>query len=98
MFLNPWLRCKEHDECVWARELNEHQVLFECGQGRYWYLGDQVLPQVHHVYPPGTIPAHPCPSIRLADLLSNKEIAHAQIDLVVPGTSRDFIKFVKAHL
>ena len=34
----------DHVECAWALELNECQVLFECGHGRYWYLGDWVLP------------------------------------------------------
>ena len=40
MSLNPWLGYKEHVECAWAQELNGRQVLFECGHGRYWYLGD----------------------------------------------------------
>ena len=35
MSLDPWLGCEEHDECAWAWELNEHQVLFECGHRRY---------------------------------------------------------------
>ena len=26
-------------KCAWAQELNSRQVLFECGHGRYWYLG-----------------------------------------------------------
>ena len=33
-------------ECEWAQELNGPQVLFDCGHGRYWYLGDRVLAQV----------------------------------------------------
>ena len=64
-------------ECEWAQELNGPQVLFDCGHGRYWYLGDRVLAQVQHVYPPKTIPIQPCPSNWLADLLANKEIARA---------------------
>ena len=44
MSLNPWVGCKEYDECEWALELNSYQILFECGHVRYWYLGDQVLP------------------------------------------------------
>ena len=44
MCLNPWVRCEEYDGCERALELNSRQVLFECGHGRYWYLGDRVLP------------------------------------------------------
>ncbi|KAL0004606.1 hypothetical protein SO802_012167, partial [Lithocarpus litseifolius] len=40
---NPWLGCEEHVMCAWAQELNSRQVLFKCGHGRYWYLGDRVL-------------------------------------------------------
>ena len=76
MSLDPWLGCEEHAECAWAQELNGYQVLFECGHGRFWFLGDRVRPQVQHVYPPKTIPAYPCPSIWLVDLLANEEIAH----------------------
>ena len=43
MPLNPCARCEGYVEFKWALELNGHQVLFECGHGRYWYLGDQVL-------------------------------------------------------
>ena len=43
MSLNPWVECKEYAECEWALELNGRQVLFECGHGRYCYLGDRVL-------------------------------------------------------
>ena len=75
MSLNPWVGCEEYVECKWALELNSHKVLFECGHGRYWYLDDRVLPQVQHVYPPTTIPVPHCPSIGLADLLTNEEIA-----------------------
>ena len=49
MSLNPWVGCEEYADCEWALELNGRQVLFECGHGRYWYLADRVLPQVHHV-------------------------------------------------
>ena len=87
MSLNPCLQCEEHAECAWAQELNGHQVLFECSHGRYWYLSDRVLAQVQHVYPPETIPAHPCPSIGLADLLANEEIARAQVGHAVSETS-----------
>ena len=37
MSLDPWLGCEEHVECEWAQELNGRQVLFKCGNGRYWY-------------------------------------------------------------
>ena len=38
MSLDPWLGCEEFVECEWAQELNGHQVLFECGHGRYCTL------------------------------------------------------------
>ena len=43
MSLNPWAGCEGYAECERALELNGCQVLFDCGHGRYWYLGDQVL-------------------------------------------------------
>ena len=98
MSLNPWLGCEEHVKCAWAQELNGHQVLFECGHGRYWYLGDRVLAQVQHMHPPKMILAHPCHSIRLADLLTNEEIAHAWIGGIVPGTSGDYLELFQAYL
>ena len=73
-------------------------MLFEFGHGRYWYLGDQVLAKVQHIYPPEMIPAHPCPSIRLANLLTNEEIAHAWIGRTIPKIPRDYLEFVQAHL
>ena len=81
-----------------TRELNKRQVLFEYGHKRYWYLGDRVLAQVQHIYPPEMILAHPCPSIRLIDFLTNKEIAHARIGHVVLGILGDYLQFVKVHL
>ena len=98
MSLNPWLGCEEHVKCVWAQELNGCQVLFKCSHGRYWYLGDRVFSQVQLVYPLETIPAYPCPFIRLADLLANEEITHAQVGHVVSRTSRDYLKFIQTQL
>ena len=40
MDLNPWVGCEGYAECALALELNGRQVLFKCGHGRYWYLGD----------------------------------------------------------
>ena len=80
MSLDPWFECEEHAECEWAQELNGHQVLFECGHGRYWYLGDRMLAQVQHMYPPAIVLVHPFPFIRMVDLLANEEIAHARVD------------------
>ena len=48
MNLNPWAGCEGYAECERALELNDCQVLFECGHGKYWYLGDRVLSQVEH--------------------------------------------------
>ena len=72
--------------------------MFECGHWRYWYLGDQVLAQVQHMHLPEMIPAHPCHSISLADLLANEEIACAWIGRTVLGTPGDYLEFVQAHL
>ena len=79
-------------------ELNSHQVLFECGHGRYWYLGDRVLPQVQHVYPPITILVPSCPFIQLADLLTNEEIAWARVGHVVSRVPRTYSEFIQTHL
>ena len=65
--------------------MNGRQLLFECGHGKYWYLGDRVLPQVEHVYPPPTIPTPPCLTIRLVELLVDEEIAQAQDGYIVAG-------------
>ena len=98
MSLDPWLGCEEYAECEWDLELNGCQVLFKCVHGRYWYLGDRLLAQIQHVYPPVTILVPPCPSIRLADLLANEEIARARIGHVVSGTSRNYFDFIQSQL
>ena len=98
MSLDPSLGCEEYVEFEWALELNGHQVLFECGHGRYWYLGDRMLAQVQHVYLPMTILVPPCPSIWLADLLTNEEIARARIGHVVSGTPRNYFDFIQSQL
>ena len=94
MSLNPWLGCEEHVEYAWAQELNGCQLLFECGHGRYWYLGDWVLAQVQHVYPPEMIPTPPCPSIWLADLLANEAVACARVSHIVLGTPGDYLELI----
>ena len=68
MNLNPWAGCERYAECEQALELNGHQVLIKCGHGKYWYLGDRVLPQVEHVYPPTTIPTPSCHIVRLVEI------------------------------
>ncbi|KAK9998020.1 hypothetical protein SO802_017623 [Lithocarpus litseifolius] len=98
MCLNPWVGCQEYNECERALELNSHQALFECGHGWYWYLGDQALPQVQHVYPPTKIPVPSCPLIWLADLLANKEITEARVGLVVSRVAGTYSKFIRTHL
>ena len=50
------------------------------------------------MYPPDMILAHPCPSIWLVDLLTNEEIACAQIGCTIPGMLGDYLEFVQAHL
>ena len=47
------------------------------------------------MYRPTTIPVPYCPSIRLADLLTNEKIARARVGHVasgVPGTYFEFIR------
>ena len=92
--LNPWVGCEGYVECGQALELNGSQVLFECGHGRYWYLGDQVLPQVEHEYPPTTIPTPPCHIVWLADFLADEEIAQARDGYIVAGVEGNYTKFI----
>ncbi|KAK9984358.1 hypothetical protein SO802_033883 [Lithocarpus litseifolius] len=98
MNLDPWAGCEGYVECERALELNGCQALFECGHGGYWYLGDQVSPQVHHVYPLTTIPVPPCPSIRLADFLTDEEIAQAYVGFVVPRTVGSYPEFIETRM
>ena len=79
-------------------ELNGRQVLFECGHGKYWYLGDRVSPQVEHVYPPTTIPTPSCHTIWLANLLADEEIARAHDGYIVAGVEENYYDFVRDHL
>ena len=85
MTLNPWARCEAYAKCERALELNGRQILFKCGHGKYWYLGDRVLPQVKHVYPPTIIPTPPCHTVKLADFLADEEIARARDGYIVAG-------------
>ena len=98
MSLNPWAGCEGYAECERALEQNGCQVLFECGHGRYWYLGDPVLPQVQHEYPPTIIPIPPYPSIRWVDLLANEEIAQARNNYIVVGVEGNYFEFLRLHL
>ena len=98
MSLNPCARSEGYAECKWGLELNGRQVLFECGHGRYWYLGDRVLPQVQHEYPPTTIPISPCPSIRLGDFLVDEEIARARDGYIIVEVEGDYSEFIRTHL
>ncbi|KAL0005078.1 hypothetical protein SO802_012639 [Lithocarpus litseifolius] len=54
--------------------------------------------KVQHVYPPMNISVPPCPSIRLANLLANEEIARAQIGHVVSGTLGIYFDFIQTQL
>ena len=69
-------------------------MLFECGHGRYWYLGDWMLAQIEHEYPPATILIHPCHIIRLAD----EEIAWACNGYIVAGIEGNYFEFIRLHL
>ena len=68
--------------------------MFECGHGKYWYLGDRVLPQVEHKYPPTTIPTPPCHTIRLADFLADEEITRARDGYIVAGVEGNYSEFI----
>ena len=51
------------------------------------------------MYHSTTIPIPPCPSIRLADLLTDEEIAWARGGYaVVVGVARDYSEFIRIHL
>ena len=94
MDLYPWVGCEGYVECEQALELNGSQVLFECGHGRYWYLGDRVLPHVEHEYPPTTIPTPPCHIVWLADFLADEEIGQAHDGYIVAGVKGNYSKFI----
>ena len=50
------------------------------------------------MYLPTTISVPLCPSIRLADLLTNEEITRARVGLVVLGVSGTYSEFIQTHL
>ena len=50
------------------------------------------------MYPPTTIPIPYCLSIRLADLLTDEEIAWARGGYAVVGVAGDYSKFIRTHL
>ena len=72
--------------------------MFECGHGKYWYLGDRVLPQIEHVYPPTTIPTPPYHTVWFAGFLADEEIAQARNGYIVAGVEGNYFEFVQAHL
>ena len=80
--------------CERALELNGRQVLFEYGHGKYWYLGDWVLLQVEHEYPPTTLPTPSCHTVWLADFLADEEIAQARDGYMVAGVEGDYSEFI----
>ena len=98
MDLNLWAGCERFVECERALGLNGYQVLFECEHGRYWYLGDRVLPQVEHEYSPTTIPTPPCHTVRFADFLVDEEIAQARNNYIVVGVEGNYFEFLRLHL
>ena len=50
------------------------------------------------MYPPATIPAHPCRTVWLADLLADKEITRACDGYIVAGVEGDYSEFIQDHL
>ena len=73
-------------------------MLFECRHGRYWYLGDRMLPQIEHEYPPTIILIHPCHTIRLVDFLANEKVARACNGYIVAGIEGSYFEFIQLHL
>ena len=98
MDLNPWDGYVGYAEYERALELNGRQVLFECGHGRYWYLGDQVLSQVEHKYPPTIVPNPLCHTVQLADFLVGEEIARAHNSYIIARVEGNYSKFIRFHL
>ena len=94
ILLNPWAGCEGYAECEWTLELNGRQVLYECRHGKYWYLGDRVLPQVEHEYPPTTIPTPPCFTVWLVDFLTDEEIARARDGYIIVGVEGNYYEFI----
>ena len=50
------------------------------------------------MYPPTTIKIPPCPSIWLANLLTNEEIAQTRGGHAVVGVTGDYFEFIQTHL
>ena len=98
MNLDPWEGCEVYVEWTLALELNKRQVLFECDHGRYWHLGDRVLPLVYHVYPPKVIPINPYPLVRFGNPLTNDEVANARLGRTNPRIPGDYLEFIKTYL
>ena len=77
------------------QKLNGCQVLFECEHGKYWYLSDQVLPKIEHVYPPTTIPTPPYHTVWLVDFLAYEEIAWAHDGYIVAGAEGNYLNLFR---
>ena len=50
------------------------------------------------MYPSITILVPSCPSVQLADLLTDEEIAQARVGFVVSGVAGTYFKFFQTHL
>ena len=50
------------------------------------------------MYPSITILVPSCPSVQLADLLTDEEIAQARVGFVVSGVAGTYFKFIQTHL
>ena len=57
-----------------------------------------MLPQVQHEYPPTTISIPPCLVVRLADFLTDEEIARAHDGYIIVGVEGDYSEFIRTHL
>ncbi|XP_030945395.1 uncharacterized protein LOC115969900 [Quercus lobata] len=77
--------------------LNRRKILFECPLGRYWYLGDRVLAQVDHKYPP-LLPQDPPDSMRKGGLLEGDDLKAALAGSDAMGVAGDYGEFVQRRL
>ena len=57
-----------------------------------------MLPQVEHEYPTITVPTPPCLIVRLANFMTDDEIARARDGYIVTGVPGTYFEFVRTHL
>ena len=96
MNLDPWQAVPISNKYS-GLTLNRRKILFECPLGRYWYLGDRVLAQVDHKYPP-LLPQDPPDSMRKGGLLEGDDLKAALAGSDATGVAGDYGEFVRRRL